>query len=232
MAASPEHSPAPSDPSGMRVLVVDDNADNRDTTAALIRTRGHETLTAASGPEAILKITSFAPDLMLLDVAMPGMDGIEVANTVRRMPDIPAPVIAALTGYGDAFHRQRCAEAGFDFFLVKPAAANDFDFLLWITGQTSRLRDAFRLLKSEHKAAFYAFAVSQLDYTWLVLNCAAAQEEVFQQRSLAKVQRMQDRTAKWLKMSGGFTPEQKAALETMLAALQGRLATMKGDGGT
>jgi CheY-like chemotaxis protein len=219
-----------SGPPGMRVLVVDDNADNRDTTAALIRIRGHETLTASSGPDALLKITSFAPDLMLLDVAMPGMDGIEVANTVRRMPDIAAPVIAALTGYGDAFHRQRCAEAGFDYFLVKPAAANDFDYLLWVSGQTARLRDAFRLLQSEHKAAFYTFALSQLDFAWLVLNCAAAQEEAYKRRSLEKIQRMQGRTAKWLKMSGGFTPGQKAALETLLAALQDRLASMKDEG--
>ena len=108
-------------------------------------------------------------------------------------------------------------------------AANDYDYLLWVASQTARLRDAFLILQAEHKAAFYRFAVSQLDFGWLVLNSTEQQEKSLRRRSFEKVQRMQDRTAKWLKMSGGFSPQQKAALETLLAALQERLAKMKED---
>lgn len=217
----------PIDPLGMRVLVVDDDEDNRETTAQLIRMRGHEAKTAGDGHEALRQIPSFSPHLVLLDVAMPGMDGIDVATSVRHMPDIATPVIAALTGYGDAFHKKQCAEAGFDYYLVKPVPVNDFDYLLWVAGQTARLRDAFLILQAEHKAAFYRFAVSQLDFGWLVLNCAAVQEKALRQSSFEKVQRMRDRTAKWLKMAGGFTPAQKQALETLLAALHDRLEQLK-----
>jgi CheY-like chemotaxis protein len=212
----------------MRVLVVDDMADNRDGTAELIRLRGHDAQTAPSGPYAIRQITSFRPHLILLDLAMPDMDGIDVAKSVRSLPDIEPPVIAALTGYGDEFNRHRCAEAGFDYFLLKPVAANDYDYLLWITSESTRIRDAFSILQAEHRAAFFDFAVSQLEFGWLILNCAALQTEpLIKQRSLEKVQRMQDRTTKWLKMAGGFTPRQKDSLQTLLSGLQDRLATMK-----
>ena len=227
MIALNPNSHSESDPLGMRVLVVDDDSDNRETTAHLIRLRGHETRTASGGQDALSQIPSFSPHLVLLDIAMPGMDGIDVATTVRQMPDMASPVIAALTGYGDAFHKMRCAEAGFDYYLVKPVASNDYDYLLWVTSQNARLRDAFLILQAEHKAAFYRFAVSQLDFGWLVLNCAAQQEKSLRQRSFEKVRRMQDRTTKWLKMSVGYPPEQKAALETLLAALQDRLAKME-----
>jgi len=211
----------------MRVLIVDDDAGNRESTAALIQLKGHETRTASCGPEAIEVVASFSPELVLLDIAMPTMDGLDVARTVRRMPNIEPPVIAALTGYGDAFHRKRCAEVGFDYFLLKPVAANDYDYLIWVSSQTARMREAFRILERKHKADFYAFAISQLDFAWLILNFADGRDEAQKLRSFDKVQRMQERTYKWLKMAAGFTDAQKVALQLKLDALQERLTTIK-----
>jgi CheY-like chemotaxis protein len=228
VTGAPEYSRLDPDPPRMRILVVDDMADNREGTAELIRLRGHDTQTAPSGPDAIQQITSFKPHLVLLDLAMPDMDGIDVAKAVRSLPDIEPPVIAALTGYGDEFNRQRCAESGFDYFLLKPVAANDYDYLLWITSEAARVRDAFSILQAEHRAAFFDFAVAQLEFGWLILNCAASQADALtKQRSLEKVRRMQDRTTKWLKMAGGFTPRQKDSLQTLLSGLHDRLTTMK-----
>jgi hypothetical protein len=95
--------------------------------------------------------------------------------------------------------------------------------LLWITSEAARVRDAFSILQAEHRSAFFDFAVAQLEFGWLILGCAASETDpLTKQRSLGKVQRMQDRTTKWLKMAGGFTPRQKDSLQTLLYGLQER----------
>jgi CheY-like chemotaxis protein len=103
-----------------RVLIVDDNADSADARALLLTHEGHETQVALSGQEALERIESFQPDVALLDIGMPGMDGYELARRLRAIPRLKSTRLVALTGYGQMEDRERAFAAGFDEHLVKP----------------------------------------------------------------------------------------------------------------
>jgi PAS domain S-box-containing protein len=107
-------------PSGYRLLVVDDNQDAAMTLAMLLKLQGHEVQVAHSGPAAIEMTQTFSPDLVFLDIGMPGMDGYEVARRLRQQPSTEKVVLTALTGWGQKEDRRRTTEAGFDHHLVKP----------------------------------------------------------------------------------------------------------------
>ena len=114
----------------LRVLVVDDYPDNAQSMAMLLRFYGHEVVTAESGVAALKLARTQRPDAVLLDVAMPGMNGLEVARGLRKMfPDRP-PLLMAITGRGFEENRMACFEAGFDFYLRKPADPNEVARLL------------------------------------------------------------------------------------------------------
>jgi PAS domain S-box-containing protein len=104
----------------LSVLVVDDNADAAQSLATLLRLRGHEVRVVHDGASALATVGSYLPDLVFLDIGMPGMDGYEVARRIRRQPGLDTTVLAALTGWGQHEDRRRTAEAGFDHHLVKP----------------------------------------------------------------------------------------------------------------
>lgn len=103
-----------------RILVVDDNVDAALSVEKLLITWGHDVQTAFNGPSAIVKARAFRPQLVLLDIGMPGMSGYEVAKEMRADPHFAGVVITALTGYGQAEDRRRSVEAGFNFHLTKP----------------------------------------------------------------------------------------------------------------
>ena len=104
-----------------RVLVIDDNQDAADSTALLLGTLGAEARVAYDGPSGLETIKAWRPDAVLLDLGMPGMDGIEVARRIRADADLAGLKVIALTGWGQQQDRQRTADAGFDHHLVKPA---------------------------------------------------------------------------------------------------------------
>jgi PAS domain S-box-containing protein len=104
-----------------RVVVADDNFDSAGTLAELLRMQGHEVWTASDGLEAVAQATEKRPHAILLDLGMPRMDGIEAARRIRALPGGEAPLIVALTGWGQAADRERTHAAGFDCHLVKPA---------------------------------------------------------------------------------------------------------------
>jgi PAS domain S-box-containing protein len=106
--------------SGLRILVVDDNEDAADSLAMLLRLRGHDVAVANDGPSALEMAAASVPNLVLLDIGMPGMDGCEVARRIRKHPALGGVVLAALTGWGQKDDRRRTADAGFDHHLVKP----------------------------------------------------------------------------------------------------------------
>lgn len=115
-----EPSPSLVDPdTGLRVLVVDDNVDAAETIADLLQTTGHEVRVCHTGPSAIELTAEFRPDVVLLDIGLPQMDGYEVARTLRHTHADP-PVLVALTGYGQESDRQQSRDAGFAEHLVKP----------------------------------------------------------------------------------------------------------------
>ena len=115
---------------GHRLLVVDDNQDAAISLSMLLRLRGHEVRVAHDGLSALQLVTDFNPDMVLLDIGMPGMDGYEVARRVRSMSDRAQTVLTALTGWGQEEDRRRTAEAGFDHHLVKPPELSALEIIL------------------------------------------------------------------------------------------------------
>jgi CheY-like chemotaxis protein len=108
-----------------RVLVVDDNVDAADSLAQLLRLDGHSVETAFAARAAIDKFEIFRPDLVLLDIGLPEMDGYEVAHRLRQRMDSKQVILVALTGYGQREDRERALVAGFDEHLVKPVSFPD-----------------------------------------------------------------------------------------------------------
>ena len=107
-----------------RVLVVDDNADAAAALDLLIKSLGHETCVVNDGAQAIEKAKEFRPDIVFLDIGMPGLDGYEVARRLRRLKKRPLRIVA-VTGWGQEADRRRSLEAGFDLHLVKPVEVAD-----------------------------------------------------------------------------------------------------------
>ena len=120
-----EPSRAPSEPVvaevyGRRVLVVDDNLDAVESTAAFLRLEGHEVKTVTDGSQALASLKVFDPHVVVLDIGLPGLDGYEVARRLRARGDTSHALLIAVTGYGQREDRQRAVEAGFDYYFVKP----------------------------------------------------------------------------------------------------------------
>ncbi|HEV3260116.1 MAG TPA: PAS domain S-box protein [Gemmataceae bacterium] len=103
------------------VLIVDDNQDAAESLALLLRLAGQEVRTAYDGPAALDLARARPPDVVMLDIGMPGMDGLEVARRLRQDLGLKRALLVALTGYGGEEDRRRCQEAGFNAHLVKPA---------------------------------------------------------------------------------------------------------------
>ena len=113
--------PAPRASSAVRrVLVVDDNVDAAELLGEVLELDGHEVSIVHDGVAALERVGTFAPDVVLLDIGLPGLDGYEVARRLRQRPEGADLRLVALTGYGQASDRQRSREAGFDAHLVKP----------------------------------------------------------------------------------------------------------------
>ena len=105
-----------------RILVVDDNVDAAVSLARLLtRLYGQEVRVAHDGPEALGMAAEFRPEVVVLDIGLPGMDGNEVARRLRGRPESEGLLLVALTGWGTQEDRQRTREAGFDRHLTKPA---------------------------------------------------------------------------------------------------------------
>jgi signal transduction histidine kinase len=124
-AVQPDLAPAPPPATaqevyGRRVLVVDDNVDAAESTAAFLRLEGHEVKTVSDGNEALASVRVFAPHVVVLDIGLPGLDGYAVARRLREQGATSHALLIAMTGYGQKDDRQKANEAGFDYFFVKP----------------------------------------------------------------------------------------------------------------
>lgn len=102
------------------VLLIEDNEDNRQTLAAVLAIYGHRVSEARDGSEGLRLAASVKPDIAVIDIGLPGVDGYEVARRLRAVPVTSAIRLIAVTGYGQAEDRQRALDAGFDAHLVKP----------------------------------------------------------------------------------------------------------------
>ncbi|MFL5310828.1 MAG: ATP-binding protein [Myxococcales bacterium] len=113
-----------SDTGAQRILIVDDNDDARMLLGEILEQAGHEVCAAESGPAALAIVEEFAPDVAVLDVGLPAMDGYELGSRLRALLGASAPTLVALTGYGQEADRARSEAVGFVAHLVKPLEAS------------------------------------------------------------------------------------------------------------
>ena len=114
----------------MRILVVEDNPITAATIAELLRHAGHDAETAADAPSAVAAAEAHPPDVVLLDIGLPGMDGWQLARRLGRLDAPKRPLLVALTGHGDEEDVRRSRKAGIDVHLTKPADAAQLEALL------------------------------------------------------------------------------------------------------
>ncbi len=113
-----------------RVLVVDDNVDAAVSLGMLLKLVGQDVRVAYDGPTALRQAIDFRPELILLDIGMPMMDGYEVCRRLRRQSGLEKTTVVALTGWGQDEDRRRSHEAGFDLHLVKPVEPSALERLI------------------------------------------------------------------------------------------------------
>jgi PAS domain S-box-containing protein len=111
---------APVKPTARRILIVDDNEDAADSLGMVLGLDGHQVICAYTGAQALEQAQAFKPDIVLLDIGLPGVDGYEVARRIRALPDLQTVRLVAITGYGQDADKARARAAGFAEHLVKP----------------------------------------------------------------------------------------------------------------
>jgi CheY-like chemotaxis protein len=119
-----------SEPSGISVLIVEDDEDSRDMLSELVTMLGYSPLGAANAAEALHHMQKSRPNVALIDIGLPEVDGCEVARRLRASTGGDAIRLVALTGYSDGPTRETAAAAGFDDFVVKPVLPETLDALL------------------------------------------------------------------------------------------------------
>jgi CheY-like chemotaxis protein len=109
----------------LRILIVEDDSDTAESLALLLRLQGHIIFAASDGPAAIEAAESTNPDVVLLDIGLPKMDGYEVARRLQQARWPKKPLLIAITGYGQQAERLRAYDAGIDIHLTKPVAPEE-----------------------------------------------------------------------------------------------------------
>jgi CheY-like chemotaxis protein len=133
---NPAAPPPPPQPAGgrLKVVVIDDNADAADTTGMLLEAWGHAVVAAYDGPSGLEVVRREKPDVVLMDIGLPGLNGYEVAGKLKDEGLVP-PLMVAVTGYGHEADRQRAEWAGFHNHIVKPAKPDDLARILASAGR-------------------------------------------------------------------------------------------------
>jgi CheY-like chemotaxis protein len=126
-----------------RFLVVDDSRDAADSLALLLESLGANVHTATDGPAALDELDTYRPSVMLLDIGMPGMDGLEVARRARQRSDGRDLTVIALSGWGQDEDRRRSRDAGVDYHMVKPVDLDELGRLLTALGPSRSSRVHF-----------------------------------------------------------------------------------------
>jgi hypothetical protein len=121
-----------------RILVVDDNVDAAQCLGLMLSQLGHDVRILHDGLEAVEAGRNVSPDLVFLDIAMPGVDGFEVVRRLRKMPELTKTRFVALSGHSQQTFRERARDAGFDEYCVKPIAPESLSELLAAPGQPTQ----------------------------------------------------------------------------------------------
>jgi CheY-like chemotaxis protein len=145
----------------LRVFVVDDNRDAADSLAMLLRIWGHEAHVVYDGAGALAVAPGYGPHVLFIDLAMPKLDGYELAQRLRKSFAPQRPFFVAMTGYADAEHQSQAAAAGFNHFLTKPLELDLLQRLLHAMAQgVSRTAEATALGQSAEPKSEVKMALS------------------------------------------------------------------------
>lgn len=126
LTGSPSTDPPSTRTAPRRILIVDDDSDGAASLSMILSMVGHETVSAHDGLEAVEAALKFEPQIVLLDLDLPKIDGYEVCRRIRAFPWGSDTMIVAVTGWSDEAHRMEALNAGFDMHLVKPVSAEVF----------------------------------------------------------------------------------------------------------
>ncbi|SAL01923.1 signal transduction histidine kinase with CheB and CheR activity [Caballeronia pedi] len=113
-----------------KILVVDDNTDAAESTAMVLRLDGHEVKIAGDGASALQVAAGFRPDIVLLDIGLPDMDGYQICRELRTTRECAGSLLIGLSGYAGEEYRERARQAGFDHYMVKPATITDLNRIM------------------------------------------------------------------------------------------------------
>lgn len=114
----------------MRIMIVEDNEALAQTTGWLIEMIGYDYKLAANAKEAIASYLEYKPDVLMIDIGLPGMNGYDLCRELKSRPELSKAVFIAQTGWGESEHRRLTAEAGFDHHMVKPLYLEALESLL------------------------------------------------------------------------------------------------------
>ena len=175
-----------------------------------------EAETARNGAGAIEHTKAFCPDLILLDIAMPAMDGFDVLRELRDTPCGQQSTIAAVTGYARPADKRRCAEAGVEYYFPKPVRFELLEQLIWLLDQSRALRQESCELAGRQKEALTAFIGIAIDManTFLDVSTDVANAEV-QRGCLAKAEKTHQRMTELVQSRAAERTDLLAALEEL-----------------
>jgi CheY-like chemotaxis protein len=140
-AAAKQATAADAPQSKRRVMIVDDSVDGAESMSVLLEMLGHEVRVLYDGASAISAAPDFKPEVVILDIGLPDLDGYHVARALRSQPETAGALLIALTGYGQESDRQRTRAAGFDHHLVKPASLEDVERVIATDGENGQPRN-------------------------------------------------------------------------------------------
>lgn len=183
-----------------RVLVVDDLPDTLQSTATLLNIYGYNVKTACGGAEAIARSLEFRPEVVLLDLAMPHMDGFETARRIQAL-DLPPPppVLVAVSGNDDRVTRRQAAEAGFDLHLVKPVHPRLLGQIQVLLDDTRRIGEKIAELDIQNQETRRNLAFSYVQMGRSMLQVIATTEnKATRERCVSKARLICDRLGLWI----------------------------------
>ena len=178
--------------------------------AILLGLEGHEVATAYDGATSIAEVLAFQPDLVLLDIGMPNMDGYDVARRIQTLPLSPRPFLVAVTGDATLDDTRRSAEAGFDLHIRKPVFPDVFEGLAQLLQLSGGTVSGAREISSNNRRAVTSLMLQHLEMANLYLDAALATIMVdIRVRWIAKAQKAHEKVATWL--NGGACDELRRA---------------------
>ena len=208
----------------VRVLVVDDSPETVESTALLLKLDGHEVATATTGPDALILVKAFRPELALLDIVMPGLNGYAVAQRIQDLSLPRKPYLVAVTGHAEQHTKHRSAEAGFDLHFKKPVQAETYTALAGLLRGSKTVVERTRSSNEHSRVIATELALQQLAMANTYLDIAATGSfgDSSRIRLISHASRAHDRVSAWL-FSGACSDDRAGDMFRELRILRDRI---------